>query len=84
MLSLTSQSLGPKYCLPVYKETISLSLIIQWSFNYTVNKTHQACVVVLTANSLLLNTSCRTWFETQSSEVLPPPAVILLMALMSP
>lgn len=45
-----------------------------------VNKTQQACVVLLAANSLLLNTSCRTWFETQSSEVLPPPADILLMA----
>lgn len=80
MLNLTSRSLAPKYCLPLYKETVSLSLILQWSFHYTANKTHQACVVLLAANSHLLNTSCRTWFETQSSEVLLPPADTLLMA----
>lgn len=74
MFNLTSQSLASKYCLLLYKEAVSPSLIIQWSFNCTVNKTHQACVVLLAANSLLLNTSWRTWFETQSSEVQPSPA----------
>lgn len=70
----------PKYCLPFHRQTGCLLLIVQWSFNSMVNKTCQACVILLAATSLLLNTSSRTWFEIQSSEVLPPMADMLLRA----